>query len=126
MMLEGRTYDTIGRFLNRSKWQVWCKLNMKFRLEQMKEMRNINVAQLNSKHKEILSTIPKRYDCKKVELFSSITYSVLSSEHPLILAIRIHVQNKNPITIKSLGLQLIKDADINEFVKNYPKRQTSV
>ena len=39
-----------------------------------------------------------------------------------MLRIPIHVQNKNPTAIKTLGLQLIEDADINEFVKNYPKK----
>ena len=83
----------------------------------MTEKRDISMALLKPKHEVILSTIPERCDCKKIELFSSITYNVLSSEHPAMMALRIHVQNKSPTIINTLGLQLqlIEDAEINKF-----------
>ena len=105
--------------------EIIRRIQFLFAMQKMKEK---VVAQLKTKHEVILATIPKRYYCTKIELFSSITYNVLSSEHPAMMALRIHVQNKSPTIINTLGLQLqlIEDAEINKFFKKHTERQTFV
>jgi len=77
--------------------------------------------EMNDLVKKNLLDLPDYFDGSTDELFSSVAFCMFNSIHPAIYAIRINIQERNPESLKLLGVKMLTNDEICIFVKNNPE-----